>query len=109
MTKITLFRSAGRIVGFEAKGHAGYADAGEDIVCAAVSALTQTAVMGLRELLKLVIAVEMEEGYIYCMLPDDIAKHHRHDAELILGTMAMGLGSIAQTNGDYIKVTDKEV
>ncbi len=109
MTKITLFRSAGHITGFEAKGHTGLADAGEDIVCAAVSALTQTAVMGLRELLKLVPAVEIKEAYLYCMLPDSLPPEQQHDAELILGTMAMGLGSIAQTNGDYIKLTDREV
>lgn len=29
-------------------GHAGYADEGKDIVCAAVSAIAQTAVLGLR-------------------------------------------------------------
>lgn len=30
-------------------GHAGYAPAGQDIVCAAVSALTQTLILGLRQ------------------------------------------------------------
>ena len=38
MTRITLTRRAGRIVRVEAEGHSGYADAGEDIVCAAVTA-----------------------------------------------------------------------
>ena len=42
MTTVTVFRSPdGALSGFDCRGHADYADAGEDIVCAAVSALTQ--------------------------------------------------------------------
>ena len=40
MTKGTFYQNRnGRITGFEARDHSGYAEAGEDIVCAAVSAL----------------------------------------------------------------------
>ena len=39
------------MLGFSAKGHAGYADAGEDIVCAAISALTQATEYGLTEVI----------------------------------------------------------
>ena len=38
MTTVTFLTEESRIVGFEVSGHSGYADAGEDIVCAAVSA-----------------------------------------------------------------------
>mgnify|MGYP003323334356 CR=1 FL=1 len=40
MTKIVFFRSNGIYYGFEEQGHAGYAESGDDIVCAAVSAMT---------------------------------------------------------------------
>ena len=40
MTKITIFRNHdGEYLGFDCLGHAGYADEGEDIVCAGISAL----------------------------------------------------------------------
>ena len=40
MTKVTFYQNrSGQITGFEARDHSGYAEAGEDIVCAAVSAL----------------------------------------------------------------------
>ncbi|MBR1607087.1 MAG: ribosomal-processing cysteine protease Prp, partial [Clostridia bacterium] len=43
MTRVTLYHDAeGRLSGFSCKGHAGYAEAGSDIVCAAVSALSIT-------------------------------------------------------------------
>ena len=40
MTKITFFRSGGSFYGFQEEGHTGYADEGQDILCAALSAMT---------------------------------------------------------------------
>ena len=40
MTKITFFRSNGQIYGFRESGHSGFAESGDDIVCAAISAMT---------------------------------------------------------------------
>ena len=40
MTKITIFRNHdGEYLGFDCLGHAGYADEGEDSVCAGISAM----------------------------------------------------------------------
>lgn len=52
MTEITVFLKDGKPIGFDAHGHTGYAECGEDIVCAAVSAITQTAAMGVSELVR---------------------------------------------------------
>ena len=40
-------------MGFTASGHSGFAERGHDIVCAAVSALTQTCELGLSDVLGL--------------------------------------------------------
>ena len=40
MTKIVFFRSGGVYYGFEEHGHTGYGDAGDDVLCAALSAMT---------------------------------------------------------------------
>ena len=37
MTTVTFYTEGRRITGFDASGHSGFADAGEDIVCAAVT------------------------------------------------------------------------
>jgi len=52
MIRATFLESkSGELQGFIVEGHAGYAPAGEDIVCAGVSALVQTAVAGLKHFL----------------------------------------------------------
>ena len=50
MTEITVFLKDGKPIGFDAHGHTGYAECGEDIVCAAVSAITQTAAMAVTDI-----------------------------------------------------------
>ncbi len=40
MTKVVFYRAGGVFWGFEETGHTGYGDAGEDILCSALSAMT---------------------------------------------------------------------
>ena len=107
MTHVTLIRDRSGLVGFEAKGHTGYADEGSDIVCSAVSALTQTAALGINEVLKIQTALDITEANMYLMLPADISDQDCEKAQIILKTMALGLRSIAATYGDYIKISGR--
>lgn len=49
MIKVNVKMNSGDIV-IDVKGHAGYAPHGQDIVCAAVSAILQTAVLGIESI-----------------------------------------------------------
>ena len=40
MTTITFYKSGGFYYGFEEQGHTGYGEAGDDVLCAALSAMT---------------------------------------------------------------------
>ncbi len=52
MVSIRIQRNSdGQVIGCHLSGHAGYDEHGFDIVCAAVSALTATAMLGLTRLL----------------------------------------------------------
>lgn len=109
MTEITVYSKHGGVVGFDAEGHTGYADAGEDIVCAAVSAVTQTAVIGITELIKAPCALEIVDGELHLMLDRSVKGDLLKKAELILGTMLLGLRSIENDYSDYLKLTEREV
>ena len=109
MTRVTLFRSGNTLVGFEAKGHTDFAFEGEDIVCSAISALTQAAANGLTEVLGLSIALDMSEANLYCMTDSKASPEDIRGTDIILRTMALGLKSIAEDYGDYIKIVEREV
>ena len=109
MTTITVYSTAGHVTGFEAKGHSGYAAAGEDIVCAAVSALTQTAYLGLVEYVSPETQVRQKGGALRVTLPQGLSEGQLEKAELILGTMLIGLRSAEENYSDYLKIVKKEV
>ena len=109
MTTITLFSKAGGLVGFQAQGHSGYEAAGNDIVCSAISALTTAPANGITEVLGLCAAVEAEDGRLYVMLEKHVSGRDLENARIILDTMALGLGSIAETYGDFIKIIERKV
>lgn len=109
MTEITVFTKGKKTIGFNASGHCGYAAAGEDIVCAAVSAVMQTAVLGVTRIAGCQAAFEMKDGELYLMLDKSVKGKQLQQAELILRTMLLGLRSIQEEYSNYLKLIEKEV
>ncbi|HJB30464.1 MAG TPA: ribosomal-processing cysteine protease Prp [Candidatus Oscillibacter excrementavium] len=61
MTTVVFRMEEDRITGFEAKGHSGYAAAGEDIVCAAVTSAVRLVETTVNDVLGLAAAVKVRE------------------------------------------------
>ncbi|MDN5332589.1 MAG: uncharacterized protein PWP45_1814 [Tepidanaerobacteraceae bacterium] len=85
------------------KGHAGYAEYGRDIVCAAVSALVETAVLGLENVAEIRIFPVKKEGYFYLTLPENEEEQKLFKAFIILETTVLGLKDIARTYPAHVK------
>ncbi|MBR4435159.1 MAG: ribosomal-processing cysteine protease Prp [Clostridia bacterium] len=109
MTRITVLYKNGAIVGFDAEGHTGYAEHGQDIVCAAVSAITQTAVNGITELLDCPCAADVSDGELHFMLDASVIAEQLEKAELLLKAMLLGLRSIEKEYSNYLKIKEREV
>ena len=110
MTTVTVFRRPdGSLSGFDCRGHAEYADAGEDIVCAAVSALTQGTLNGLLNVLKAPVDYRIDEkdGLLTASL-GDVPEGKRAGAQLLLETLASALQMIEADYARFIRVIFKE-
>ena len=101
MTTVEITHQNGFITGFTASGHSDYAEEGEDIVCAAVSAITQTAMMGLKHF-------EPETQAHWEAGDDPIlvvsVPHPSHETRVILETMVIGLEDILSGVPDYVRI-----
>ena len=89
-------------------GHAGYADFGKDIVCAAVSVLVINTINALEELAgeHFVTTVREEEGYIQCRFESPL----QEKSVFLLDAMVYGLNNIRKEYGKkYLQVQFKEV
>jgi len=110
MVEIKLFyRNDEEIGGFQVKGHADFKEEGKDIVCSAISALAQTAVIGLGEYLQeSSFSYSINDGYLKCMLQNGLSKEENKAAQIILKTMYLGIKSIEEGYTSYVKIV-KEV
>lgn len=115
MTKITILKNNnGSIVEYEIKGHTGYGAYGEDILCASISILSQTALISLNEVCgieenSISYSIDDKSGYIKVSLPFDIPKAQRDKADIVLKTMEVGLKGLIEIYPDYITLKYREV
>ena len=106
MITITVFKHQDQYRGFRSSGHAGYAEEGSDIICAAVSALTVNAINSIDELTDDAADVRQDEGYLELRLEGTCSK----ESSLLLDSLVLGLESIQERYGKkYIKIATKEV
>ena len=110
MTTITVYGTAqGEVRGFEASGHAGSAQSRRnDLVCCAVSVLTQTCVNALEAVAGVVPEVVLRDGYLRCLLPEGISGETMAAVQIIFRTALQGLTDIEKTNPKRIRVQQQE-
>lgn len=109
MIKITFFKNKNFLTGFEVSGHSGFAEQGKDIVCAAVSGMTQMVVVGLTEIQKLNCNVKKNDkkGYLFCKISEKTSEGI-YKAQDILNTLKISLEDIVKDYKKYIKLEVKD-
>ena len=109
MTTITIIKSkSGNYKQMTCLGHTGYADAGEDIVCAAISMLVINTINSLEALtdVKMQINTEEDSGMIDLKFQEDISR----DGILLMDSLILGLkGVVKQYGRQYLKLKFREV
>ncbi len=109
MIKIEIFKGrAGYFKSFTVSGHSEYGNYGSDIVCSAVSALTQTTIIGLKSVAGISVDYSMEDGFLSCKLPFVNDRDKFIKANAIFDTMVLGLKNIKANYSDYICLIIKE-
>ena len=103
MVRVDIYRdAAGAITGFAVNGHANTAPHGQDIVCAGVAALTQTAVLGLERHLGRNLELDVASGRLSLKLvgiPDELTG-------AIMETMLLGLTEIEKISPQGVRIKE---
>ncbi len=106
MTRVEFFDHEGRITGFCCSGHSGYAEAGSDIVCAAVSTAVKLAECTINDVLgeHAKTRVNEDEARITLNLPATCESEEAVQA--VLSGMMLTLCSLRDDYPDYIEVLE---
>ncbi len=99
MTTIKFFKEKENFTGFECSGHTGYSHQGEDILCSAISALTQSACLGILKVLNLKANFVKEDGFLKIEILENC-----ESAQILLNTLKISLEDIKKGNEKYIQI-----
>ncbi len=108
MISVIITRDKNSYRGVSISGHAGYADSGQDIVCAAVSVLVLNTFNSIEMFTQDEFESQVQEdgGYITMNFPGVVSDN----TKLLLDSMSLGLDEIQKQYGDeYISLQYKEV
>ena len=106
MTRCEFFTEDDRITGFSVSGHSGYAEAGSDIVCAAISAVVTMAEATINDICgaKAKVRVKDADARITLTLPTSCDEEETVQA--VLAGMMLTLISMRDDYPDYIEVLE---
>ena len=106
MITVTVSKKNNSYISFTSKGHAGYAEEGQDIICAAVSALVINTVNSLEQLTGDHIQAEESDGFVSFSFMDPVTK----EGTLLMDSLVLGLTEIENSYSKrYLKVKVREV
>ena len=112
MTKIVFFRSGGVFYGFQEQGHAGYAEAGNDILCAAISSMTMLVINTIEVAYASSVDYDIDEGATKitvrakAALPEfESDDYKRYAVSGIMMGYYCQLSDMLEEYGDYLDVS----
>ena len=110
MTTVTFHMEGGRITGFDASGHSGYAGAGEDIVCAAVTSAIRLAECVVNDVMGLSATVKVDErtAAISLRLPGSPGQAAEDTCQNLLTGLMVYLSELHNEYPENIEVLEAE-
>ncbi|CAM2844305.1 ribosomal-processing cysteine protease Prp [Hathewaya histolytica] len=101
-------RKHNKIFSFKISGHAGYKDPGYDIVCSAVSAISLSIANGITDILYIEPLINTGDGLLSLDL-SHVSCDQIEKCQILLETMLLGIKTVENEYGKYIKVVEEEV
>jgi len=108
MTTVTFHTEGKRITGFDAKGHSGYAEEGEDIVCAAITSTVRLVECTINDVLGLGAHVKVNENTatVSLRLPATLPQSTESTCQTLLTGMMVYLSELHDEYPDFIEVLE---
>ena len=108
MTTVSFFMEGERIVGFQMKGHSGYAQAGSDIVCAAITSAVRLTECAVNDVLGLGASVKVKDDIISLKLPGSLGDVNESACQALLAALMLYLTELREEYPDNILVVEEE-
>lgn len=109
MTSVIFKKENEKLVAFKIEGHSGFDELDRDIICSAISMVSQTTLIGILEVLKVEAEYCMDEDGFLSLSLKGKSMEEIEKCQVLLKTMLLGLENIQISYGEYINVIVEEV
>ena len=108
MTTVTFFTEGKRITGFDVAGHSGYAEAGSDIVCAAITSAVRLTEATINDIFGLAATVKVREksGSVTLRVPGGLSERDEHAVQGLLSGLMLYFSELHDEYPDNIEVLE---
>ena len=108
MTTVTFLTEGSRITGFDVKGHSGFAEAGSDIVCAAITSAVRLAEATINDIFGLAANVKVREkaGSVSLRVPGGLSDRDEHAVQGLLSGLMLYFPELHDEYPDNIEVLE---
>ena len=106
MTKIKFFKKQDKFIGFECKGHTGYSESGQDVLCATISGITQSCLVGLLRVVKVSpkCTRDDESGYLKIELPNNLNIDKVEESNILIAVVYESIMDLIDGYSEYISM-----
>ena len=110
MTTITFRSEGGRITGFDSQGHSGYAEEGEDIVCAGITSAIRLVEATINDVLGLAASVKVreEDAFISLRLPGGLGQTAESTCQALLAGLMLYFTQLHDEYPENIEVLEDD-
>ena len=110
MTTVTFYSEGSRITGFSVEGHSGFANEGEDILCAAITSAVRLAECAMNDILGLEASVKVREkdASISLKLPGSLGQTNESTCQTLLTALMVYFTELTEEYPDHLIVFDND-
>ena len=108
MTTVSFHLEGSRIVGFDVQGHSGFADEGNDIVCAAITSAVRLCECAINDVLGLEASVKVrqKDASISLKLPGGLGQTNESTCQTLLTALMVYLTELHEEYPENISVLE---
>ncbi len=88
---------------FTVSGHSGFADSGEDIVCAAVSSTVWMTINGIEKQNLARLSYEERDGFVDCIVEEKFSDR----ADVLLNSLVMFIAELSGQYKEFLKLSEE--
>lgn len=105
MIQFDILQQGHSVVGFRVQGHSGYAETGNDIVCAAVSVLAYNAINSCERFANVSLEVRDHGDNLTCRLPMQPSESVR----LLINSLFYGVEQVAEQYPEFVRIQSVDI